>query len=59
MHNPEIFGKIASVAAYGSAVSCNKGETQAKFLHCVGTACALRAYCARRGRYTHSRIPVT
>jgi hypothetical protein len=23
MHNPEIFGKIASVAAYGSAVSCN------------------------------------
>ena len=24
-----------------------------KFLHCVGTACALRAYCARKGWDTH------
>ena len=34
-------------------------KTLAKLLHCVRTACALRAYCARRSRDTHPRIPVT
>ena len=32
---------------------------EAKCLHCVGTAWAQRAYCARRGWDTHPRIPVT
>ena len=34
-------------------------QSMANFLHCVGTAWALRAYCARRGWDTHPRIPVT
>ena len=34
-------------------------DSRAKISHCVGTACALRAYCAHREWDTHPRIPVT
>ena len=35
------------------------GQFVALRAHCVCTAWALRAYCARKGRDTHPRIPVT
>ena len=43
---------------FQSCSSCKVGVCVCVWPNCC-TACALRAYCARRGRDTHPRIPVT
>ena len=52
----ELTGKKFALSGNGTQ---DPGRFVALRAHCVCTAWALRAYCARRCRDTHPRIPVT